>query len=156
MKKQILGLIVLAGALAVPALAGADTAPVAAVKADLAKLQADVQAKHDTIIAHAHKLATDAAAAKSAPTRKDARAAIQPDVQKLRDDLVAARTVLQADRAQLATDLATAKQDKANRKELRPVVQSTRQAIKQLRTELRAELKLARAAVRDLRASFKK
>ena len=65
MKKYVLALSALTAAAALgPAAATSAADPVAAVKADLAKLQADVTAKRNVIVADAQKLAADAAAAK--------------------------------------------------------------------------------------------
>ena len=73
MKKHVVGLA--AVALAVPATAAAAD-PVSAVKADAAKLQADVSAAHGALIADAQKLAADATAAKG-KSKADAKAAIE-------------------------------------------------------------------------------
>jgi predicted nucleic acid-binding Zn-ribbon protein len=155
LKKTVVAGVAAAGLAAFPALAPADTAPVATVKADLAKLQSNVATARTTLVGDAQKLAADANAAKGT-SRKAARAAIKPDLQKLHSDLAAARATIKADHAQLRSDLAAAKQVKGAAKELKPVLASTRASVKQLRSEIRSELAKARQAVKDLRASFTK
>jgi hypothetical protein len=153
--KTTLTLLVTALALAV--LAPAATAqgdPAAAVKADLAKLVSDADARHDVVIADANKLAADAQAAKGG-TKAAARAAIKADLAKLRADRKAAAEVVKADRAQLKTDLAAAKDAKAL-KGLRSSLKEARTALKQQRAEVKAALQAAHQAVKELRASFKK
>ena len=153
-KRHILGAAALASAVAASS-AFAASDPVAAVKADLAKLQSDVVSARTTIVPDAQKLAADAAAAKGS-TRAQARAAIKPDLVQLRNDVQAARTAIKADRAQLKADLAAAKGVNGARKQLRPVIKSTRTAIKTDRTAIRDAVEQARQAVKDLRSSFSK
>jgi hypothetical protein len=153
-KRHILGAAGVVTALAAPAAFAAGD-PVAAVKADLAKLQADATSARATIVPDAQKLASAALAAKGS-TKAQAVGAVKPDLLQLRSDLKAARTQLAADRAQLKTDLASAKGVNGARKQLRPVVKSTRAAVRTERTAIRNALKQARQAVKDLRASFTK
>jgi uncharacterized protein (DUF342 family) len=154
--RLILPALALAAAAGIASTAGASSSDaVSVVKADLAKLQGHVTARHDQMVADANKLAADAHAAKGS-NRKAAKAAIRPDIIKLKADLAAARAVIHADHAQLKSDLAGLKGTKGARKELHLSLQSTRAAIHAANADARDALQKARAAVRDLRASFKK
>jgi ABC-type transporter MlaC component len=154
--KKTLTLVTMALVLGVlaPSAALADADPVAAVKADVAKLLSDASARHDVVIADANKLAADAEAAKGG-TKAAARATIKADLAKLRADRKAAAVILKADRAQLKTDLEAAKEAKAL-KGLRGTLKDARDTLKQQRAEVKQALEAAHAAVKELRASFKK
>src|SRR5215831_5765263 len=138
-KRHLLGAAAVVTALAGQT-ASASGDPVAAVKADLAKLQSDAATARATIVPAAQKVVSDAAAAKGS-ARAQAIAVMKPDLMQLRSDLKAARTQIWADRAQLRTDLAAAKGVNGARKELQPVVKSTRAAIWSDKTAIGSALK---------------
>jgi cobalamin-dependent methionine synthase I len=130
------------------ALAAAD--PIAAIKADLAKLQSDFSAAHDTLMADAQKLQSDAALIK--PGNKDAaKAAIQADWAKLKADLDATHTTMQANWDQLHADFEAARALKGATKEDRAAL---RDATKQMRETFQAGRAQVHEAVQAARAAI--
>jgi len=88
--------------LAPGALAASD--PLAAVKADLSKLQADFASAHDTLMADAQALQSDAqslGAAAKGDARAQVRAKIKADWEQFKADRAAKKATLQADWQQL-------------------------------------------------------
>jgi hypothetical protein len=155
-KKTIALLAVVAGGvgLAAPA-ALADTDPLAAVRADVAKVEADATARHDLVIADAQKLQADAQAAVGG-TKDAAKATIQADRQKLRADRAQATATVRADREQLRTDLAAVHAARAGGNGvLRDLLRPMRTQLRQQHHEILGAIHSARAAVRSLHRSFR-
>jgi hypothetical protein len=126
------------------------------VKADLAKLTADVQTKHDTVVADAQKLQADATGFLGTSDKKAARATIKADAQKLTTDWHSLLAVCLADRAQLHQDIAAARAAGAGGDgQLRLIVRQANLTIRATNLEMRAAVARARAAVVGLRESFK-
>lgn len=156
MKKTIALLAVVAGSVGVAAPAAlADTDPLAAVRADVAKVEADATARHDLVIADAQKLQADAQAA-AGGTKDAAKATIQADRQKLWSDRAQATETVRADRAQLRTDLAAVHAAKAGGNGvLEDLLRPMRTQLRQQHREIVSAIHEARRAVRTLRHSFK-
>ncbi len=149
---SLVALGAVAGALAIPA-AFADTDPLAAVKADIAKLTTDATARHDLVVADAQKLGADAEAAIGTP-RKTALATIKADRAKLKSDREAATATVKADRAQLKTDVAAVHAAKTGKGQMKALLQPLRTLLQQQRTEIKSALQAAHDAVKALRASY--
>ena len=127
-----------------------------AVNADLAKLQVDFQSAHDTLLADAQKLQSDAALVK--PGNKDqAKAAVQADWQQLKSDFQAKHTVMQADWQQLHTDFqaarATKTGTKADRQALKQAEQQMRSTFQAGRAQVHQAVEAAKAAIKAARAA---
>lgn len=155
MKKTIALLAVVAGGvgLAAPA-ALADTDPLAAVRADVTKVEADATARHDLVIADAQKLQTDAQAAVGGD-KDTAKATIRADVAKLHADRLQATSTVLADRAQLTGDLAAAHTAGAGGNgALKSLLQPMRTQLRQQHAEIVSAIHAAHDAVRSLRRSF--
>jgi hypothetical protein len=134
------------------ALAAGD--PVAAVQADLTKLQSDFSAAHDTLIADAQKLQSDAALIK--PGNKDAaKSALKADWTKLQSDFQAKHVTMQADWQQLHADFLAARDAKAgtraDRVALRTAEQQMRQTFQTGRAQVHEAVQAARAAIQAAR-----
>lgn len=129
--------------------------PLSAVKADIAKLEADAQSAHDALVADAQQIVSDAKAAKGG-SKEQAKATIKADLEKLRADGRAAHGALAPDRAQLRTDLKAAKDGGVAKDQIKPLLQDLHSTLKQERAEVRSALAKASQAVRDLRESFRK
>jgi len=152
---KFLYLIVLALAVAalVPVAAFADD-PLAAINADITKLQTDVKAKHDTVLADAQTLQTDAQTLVGSD-KATAKAKIKIDVLKLTGDWRSLLSVCLSDRLQLRTDIAAARAAGIGRGQIRPLVREANLQIRASNLEMRAGVLRARAAVFALRQSFK-
>ena len=127
-----------------------------AVNADLAKLQADFQSAHDTLMADAQKLQSDASLIK--PGNKDqAKAALQADWQQLKSDFQAKHAVMQGDWQQLHSDLAAARAakagTKADRDALKQALQQVRSTFQAGRAEVHQAVQAAQAAIKAARAA---
>ncbi len=139
-----------------PVAAMADTTdPLAAIKADIAKLQTDVQTKHDTVVADATTLQNDANSLVGTTDKNAARAKIKIDALKLTGDWRSLLSVCLADRLQLRTDVAAARQAGNGHGQIRPLIREANLQIQATNLEMRAAVLKARAAVFALRQSFK-
>ena len=149
--------IAAAAALAVVAFVPAALAagdPLAAVQTDLTKLQSDFSAAHDTLMADAQQLQSDAALVK--PGNKDAaKTALKADWTKLRSDFQAKHVTMQADWQQLHADLQAAREAKAgtraDRAALRTAEQQMRQTFRTGRAEVHQAVQAAHAAIQAAR-----
>lgn len=137
------------------AVALADGDPLAAVKADIAKVESDVQAAHDTLVADAGHLESDAIALKGNANKDQVKTTIKADWEKLRSDRHMLLGQIQADRKALVADLKAARDAHVGKGEIRPLLQALRQHDRQLRIEVRNAIRDARNAVRELRHSFR-
>ncbi len=154
MKTKILTAVIALAAFSAP-IALADD-PLGAVKADLSKLQADFKSAHDTLMADAQKLKSDAALVK--PGNKDqAKAALQADWQQFKSDFHAKHSLLQADWQQLHRDLAAARAANGGKK---TEVQALKQQLKQMRqsfvagrAEVHQAVQAAKQAIAAARAA---
>ncbi|MGD0166424.1 MAG: hypothetical protein ABSC51_03925 [Gaiellaceae bacterium] len=90
--------------------------PVSLVKADIDQLQADFAAAHDTLMADAQTLQTDAALLTGSDIAA-AQATIKADFQKLRSDFRAERATIRADWRQLRSDYYAARRTHLTRAE---------------------------------------
>lgn len=135
-------------------IAVAQTDPAVAARSDMSKLLAEANATHDTVIADAGKLESDAHSLVGA-TKQQIRVTLRADRAALRTDMRAGRVLLHADRAQLLVDLKAARQAKVA-KQLKPELQQLHAALKQDRAEVKQALASAREAVKALRAGLKK
>jgi chromosome segregation ATPase len=130
------------------ALAAGD--PLAAIHADLTKLQADFSSAHDTLMADAAKLQSDAALIK--PGNKDAaKAALTADWTQLQSDVQATHTTMQADWQQLHSDFEAARSAKAGTKDDRAAL---RDATKQMRETFQAGRAQVHEAVMAAKAAI--
>jgi len=130
------------------ALAAGD--PLAAVQADITKLQADFSSAHDTLMADAQKLQSDAALVK--PGNKDAaKAALKADWTKLQSDFQAKHTTMQADWQQLHSDFQAAREakagTKADRVALRDATKQMHDAFQTGRAQVHEAVMAAKAAI---------
>jgi uncharacterized DUF497 family protein len=152
---KFLALLALAVAVSVivPVAALADD-PTGAIKADIAKLQTDVKAKHDAVLADAQTLQTDAQTLVGSD-KATAKAKIRIDILKLTGDWRSLLSVCLADRVQLHADVLAARAAGAKPKEIRPLVREANLQIRASNLEMRAGVLRARAAVFALRQSFK-
>ena len=107
--RKFLYLMALAVAVAVivPVAALADD-PLAAIQADITQLKTDVQTKHDTVLADAQTLQTDAQTLVGSD-KATAKAKIKADVQKLTGDWKSLLAVCKTDREKLRSDVEAAK-----------------------------------------------
>ena len=137
-----------------PVAAMADTAPLAAVKADIAKLQTDVTTKHDTVLADAQTLQNDAVSLVGSD-KDTAKAKIKVDLLKLTGDWRSLLSVCLADRLQLRTDIAAARAAGQGKGQIHPLVREANLQIRASNLEMRAGVLKARAAVFALRQSFR-
>ena len=137
----------------VPIAALADD-PLAAIKADITKLQSDVKVKHDAVLADAQTLQTDAQTL-AGSDKATAKAKIKIDVLKLTGDWRSLLSVCLSDRAQLRTDVAAAHAAGLTRGQIHPLVREANLQIRASNLEMRAGVLRARAAVFALRQSFK-
>ena len=124
--------------------------PLAAVKADIAKCQTDFTSAHDTLMADAQKLQSDAALIK--PGNKDAaKAALKADWTKLQSDFQATHATMQADWQQLHADLQAAREAKsgakADRAALRDAIQQMKSTFQQGRAQVHEAVMAAKAAI---------
>jgi len=153
-KLPLLVALTLAAAVLPVAAMAAD--PLDAVRADIAKLTADVQTKHDTVVADAAKLEADAKSLVGTSDKQAARSTIKADATKLTGDWKSLLALCLADRAQLHTDIEAARgTDKAANRDLRLLVREANLTIRATNLEMRAAVARARAAVVALRASFR-
>lgn len=134
------------------ALAAGD--PLAAVQADITKLQADFSSAHDTLMADAQKLQSDAALVK--PGNKDAaKTALTADWAQLKSDFAAKHTTMQADWQQLHTDFQAARSaksgTKADRVALRDATKQMLDAFRTGRGQVHEAVQSARAAIQAAR-----
>jgi cobalamin-dependent methionine synthase I len=137
----------------VPAALAADD-PLAAVKTDIAKLQADFTSAHDTLLADAQKLQSDAALIK--PGNKDAaKAALTADWAQLKSDFAAKHAIMQADWTQLHTDFQAAREakagTKADRVALHDATKQMREAFATGRGQVHEAVQAARTAIEAAR-----
>ncbi len=154
-KFLLLAALTLTACAIVPVAALAAT-PIDTVKADLAKLTADVQTKHDAVVADAQKLQADATSLVGTSDKKAARATIKADAQKLTTDWHSLLSVCLADRAQLRADIAAARlAGDGGHGRLHLLVRQANLSIRATNLEMRAAVARARAAVVGLRASFR-
>jgi hypothetical protein len=151
---KLLSLITLALTVAAfaPAAALADD-PLAAINADIAQLKSDVRVKHDTVLADAQTLQTDAQNLVGSD-KQTAKAKIKADVLKLTTDWHSLRAVCLGDRAKLQSDITAARAAGVEPRALRPVVREANLQIRASNLEMRAGVLKARAAVVALRQSF--
>jgi hypothetical protein len=154
-KLLLLAALTLASAALIPTAALAAT-PIDAVNADLAKLTSDVQTKHDSVVADAQTLMTDANSLVGTSDKQAARATIKADAVKLTGDWKSLLAVCLADRAQLRVDILAARQaTPGGNRQLRLVVRQANLELRATNLEMRAAVARARAAVVALRVSFK-
>lgn len=154
MKRFLVLLVaVTAVAVAVPLAALADD-PTSAVQADIAKLKTDVQAKHDTVVADAQKLAADAASLAGTTDKQAARAEIKADATKLTGDWKSLVATCLADRKQLRQDVQAAVQGGAAKRDLRLLVRQANLEIRLTNLDMREAVATARLAVVKLRQGF--
>lgn len=152
---KFLSLLVVALAIAVAApLAAFADDPTAAVQADIAKLKSDVQAKHDTVVADAQKLETDATSLVGSSDKKAARDTIKADVTQLVTDWKSLLATCKADRDQLHQDLQAAVQAGASKRDLHMLVRQANLEIRLVNLDMREAVVKARLAVLKLRQSF--
>lgn len=157
MRKLILIATLALVACLVPVAAMADNGSLTAVNADLAKLQTDVQTKHDAVVADAAKLQADATSLVGTSDKAAARATIKVDATKLTGDWKSLLSVCLADRQQLHTDVKAAiaaSTTKADKVQVRLTVREANLTIKATNLQMRAAVAQARAAVVELRKSF--
>ena len=152
-KTLILAVAVCAAALLVPVAALADD-PVSTVQADIAKLKSDVQSKHDTVVADAQKLESDADALAGTSDKNAARQTIKADAQKLRSDWKSLLATCLADRAQLHKDVQAAKDAGVSKHQVRLLVRQGNLEIRLVNLDLRSAVAKARLAVVKMRESF--
>jgi hypothetical protein len=145
--------LALTAAALVPVAALADD-PVATVQADIAKLQSDVQTKHDTVVADAAALEADANGFVGTTDKKAARLKIRLDALKLTGDWKSLRAVCLGDRAKLRADIKAAHLQGVTEQRLRPLVHQANVQIRLTNLEMRAAVLKARLAVLKMRASF--
>jgi hypothetical protein len=142
MKKTFLVFVAaLAFAAPAPALAAGD--PLAAVKADLSKLSADVQAARDAATQSLQKMAIDA--------QKGDLAAVVADVKTLRDGGDARRAAIKSDLKQLRIDLKAARTAKVDPAGLESLLQGLGLSNK----GSQADVKSALQAVLDVVSALK-
>jgi hypothetical protein len=154
MKKLLyLAALALAVVAVVPVAAFADD-PLAAIKADITQLQTDVQTKHDTVLADAQTLQTDATNLVGSD-KTTAKATIQADVTKLTGDWKSLLAVCQSDRTQLRTDVAAARSAGNAKGQIAPLVREANLQIRASNLAMRSGVVSARAAVFALRQTFK-
>jgi hypothetical protein len=157
MKKMLALDVMLALALAAPVAGFAASAdPGAAVKADVAKLLADAQAKHDTIVADAQQLQADVQSLRGATDKAAAKAAVKADLDRLRADRDALAAALKPDRERLAADMKVALGSQEGRLALRGLLKQTIESLKQERQSTRAAIGAARQAEQAVVHSFRK
>ena len=149
--RKLLILVALVAVLA-PAAAFADDTTT--IQADIAKLQADVKTKHDTVVADAQVLQTDATTLVGSD-KATAKAKIKADILKLSTDWHSLVAVCLADRAKLQADFAAASPDKGAKSKLRPLIHAANLQIRASNLEMRAAVLKARAAVVALRQSYR-
>lgn len=155
MRKLLLLVALTVGAAVLPVAASAADS-LDAVHADIAKLTADVNTKHDTVVADATKLETDAKSLVGTTDRHAAHATIKADATKLTGDWKSLLAACRADRTQLRMDVNAARgADKSAKRDLRLLVRETNLTIRATNLEMRAAVARARAAVFALRASFR-
>jgi hypothetical protein len=161
-KVLLLTVLALGGAALAPAAALADSDPLAAVKADAAKLQSDAQSRRDTLVADAQKVVTDAQSLKGTTDRGHAVDLLKGDRDQFKSDRLAARSTLQADRQQLAADLKALRDARKGdphavpaNGELKTLLQNVHSQLEQYRLDVRHAVEQALQAIKDLRGSFK-
>jgi hypothetical protein len=155
MRKFLLLAALTLSAFAIVPVAALAASPLDNVNADIVKLTADVQAKHDAVVADAQKLQADATSLTGTSDKQAARATIKADAQKLTADWRSLLSVCLADRVQLRADIAAARQAHAGgHGQLRLLVRQANLSIRATNLEMRAAVARARAAVVGLRASF--
>jgi hypothetical protein len=152
-KLMTIALAVAAVAIA-PVAASADTDPLAAIKADIAQLKTDVQAKHDAVVADATTLQTDATTLVGSD-RATAKAKIKADALKLTGDWKSLLSVCLNDRIQLRKDIHAARVAGTGKGQIAPLVREANLEIRATNLQMRAAVLQARAAVIALRQSFK-
>lgn len=145
--------VALAVAVAAPLAAFADDST-ASVQADIAKLKSDVQAKHDTVVADAQQVETDASSLTGSSDKKAARETIKTDVTKLVTDWKSMLAVCLADREQLRQDVHAAADGGASKHDLRMLVREANLEIRLVNLDMREAVTKARIAVLKLRQSF--
>ena len=143
LKLSILAAGFVGAILLVPAAVAAG--PVDAISADAAKIQADVQAAHDAILADVHSALGEVAKG------KDNKEAIKAALRELRSDLRSAHETLRADRHQLRTDLVAARDEHVAKDQIKPILQHLRDSVKPLTSEVRDALGDLRDALKGLR-----
>jgi len=157
MKKVSVTAVLVAVGLALTASVALADDPLATVKTDIAKLQSDVQTKHDAVVADAGKVESDAKSLAGSSDPKAARATIKADAQKLTSDWRSLVAVCLSDRAKLRNDITAARSAGAgNHGELALLVGQANLAIRATNLDMRAAVARAHKAVVDLRLSFKK
>ena len=154
MKKLLTIAFAVAAVAIAPVAAFADTDPLAAIKADIAQLKTDVQAKHDAVVADATTLQTDATTLVGTD-KATAKAKIKVDALKLTGDWKSLLSVCLADRIQMRKDIYAARQAGDGNGQIRPLVREANLEIRATNLQMRAAVLQARAAVVALRQSFK-
>lgn len=128
--------------------------PLAAVQADLTKLQSDFSAAHGTLMADAQKLQGDAALVTTGD-KKAARTALKADWTKFQSDFHAKHVTMQADWQQLHADLQAARQAKAGTKAdrvgLRTAEQQMLRTFRTGRAQVHQAVQAARTAIQAAR-----
>ncbi|MGD0272638.1 MAG: hypothetical protein ABSB96_02775 [Gaiellaceae bacterium] len=154
MSRRIVLLVAVAAVAFSPTLAvAASSDPVGTVNADIAKLQTDFTAAHDTLIADANKLQADAQLL-TGSDKTQAKATIKADFQQLRSDFQSSRTTMHADWAQLRSDYAAAHNGQLSRSDrvnLRLAVRQLKVILRQGRAEVHQAIMAARKAIRSAR-----
>ena len=153
--KRLLYLMALGLAVAAiaPVVALADD-PLATIKSDITQLQADVQTKHDAVLADAQTLQSDATSLVGSD-KSTAKAKIKVDVLKLQGDWKSLLSVCLSDRAKLQSDVAAARAAGLGKGDIRPLVREANLQIRASNLEMRSGVLKARAAVFALRQSFR-
>ena len=153
-KLMYIAALALAAAVIAPVAVFADTDPLAAIKADIAQLKTDVQTKHDTVVADAATLQSDATSLVGSD-RQTAKTKIKVDALKLTGDWKSLLSVCLGDRLKLRTDINAARQTGAGKGQIFPLVREANLEIRSTNLQMRAAVLQARVAVLKLRLSFK-
>jgi hypothetical protein len=145
------GMAVTPAAVAAPSQASKAT-DLSAVQSDIAKLVADVNAKHDLVVADAAKVVRDAKALQSSD-KQVTTATLKADLLKLESDWHELLKASEADRQQLRKDAVAAYQDPAQRDQLRQILTQAAQQLNAVNQSLRDAVQQASEAVQSLRHS---
>src|SRR5206468_1455197 len=100
-KVLLLTVLALVGAALAPTAALSDSDPLAAVKADIAKIESDAQSARNTLVADAQKTASDAHSLQGTTDRRHAIDVLKADRDQFKSDRESAQATLTGDRETL-------------------------------------------------------